>query len=180
VEQQIIRRISVMTAQYDELMAVPDGEDASISVNTALRATATYKSLDDQFKLQDKNFDRQYAQLYYFRLMKLRPVVLQAAKSKWPTVPVVNILNLPEDESEVAVAGTMYKEMALKPSILDEYDKDRVLKHQLGTAALDYCIQYQCAWPRQLTRHCLLPPAQGAPTSHNQTTVWCWKTRARG
>ena len=35
---------------------------------------------------------------------------------------MTKILDLPEDV-EVAVIGTLYKEMKLKPSILDEYNK---------------------------------------------------------
>ncbi len=45
----------------------------------------------------------------------------------------MHILAVPE-EGEVAVAGTLYKEMALKPSILDEYVKDRTMSQQLGRA----------------------------------------------
>ena len=55
-----------------------------------------------------------------------------------PTVPlpppaVVRILGVPE-EGEVAIVGTLYKEMKLKPSILDEYVKDRALSQQLARA----------------------------------------------
>lgn len=45
----------------------------------------------------------------------------------------MRILGVPE-EGEVAVVGTLYKEMGLKPSILDEYTKDRALSQQLGRA----------------------------------------------
>lgn len=38
------------------------------------------------------------------------------------TCAVTKILDLPEGQ-EVAVIGTLYKEMKLKPSILDEYNK---------------------------------------------------------
>jgi len=41
---------------------------------------------------------------------------------------VCKILDLPENQ-EVAVVGTVYKEMKLKPSILQEYNKVRRLKH---------------------------------------------------
>lgn len=44
------------------------------------------------------------------------------------------ILDVPE-EGEVAVVGTLYKDMKLKPSILDEYVKDRSLDQQLGEPA---------------------------------------------
>lgn len=41
------------------------------------------------------------------------------------------VLEVPE-EGEVAIMGTLYKDMKLKPSILDEYVKDRALEAQLG------------------------------------------------
>jgi DNA polymerase delta subunit 2 len=44
---------------------------------------------------------------------------------------VVKILSVGEDQ-DVAVIGTLYKDMRLKPSILDEYAKDPGLKAALG------------------------------------------------
>lgn len=41
------------------------------------------------------------------------------------------ILSVGEDQ-DVAVIGTLYKDMRLKPSILDEYSKDPGLKAALG------------------------------------------------
>ena len=49
---------------------------------------------------------------------------MQCGAQAWPGVPVSKILDLPEGQ-EVAVVGTVYKEMKLKPSILDEYNKAR-------------------------------------------------------
>ena len=37
----------------------------------------------DRFKLQDRNFLRQYAHLYSERLMTMRPKLTEAAKNKW-------------------------------------------------------------------------------------------------
>jgi DNA polymerase delta subunit OB-fold domain len=48
---------------------------------------------------------------------------------------VAKILNLPEGQ-EVAVVGTLYKEMKLKPSILDAYVKERGLAGHVGAARL--------------------------------------------
>lgn len=44
---------------------------------------------------------------------------------------VSKILSVGEDQ-DVAVIGTLYKDMRLKPSILDEYSKDPGLKAALG------------------------------------------------
>lgn len=97
------------------------------------RSAAEYTSLDARYHLNlaARNYDRQYAQLYFYRLVQMRPVLEQAAKSKWPGLPVVRVLDIPE-EGQVVVIGTLYKEMALKPSILDEYTKERALAEQLG------------------------------------------------
>jgi DNA polymerase delta subunit 2 len=44
---------------------------------------------------------------------------------------VAKILSVGEDQ-EVAVIGTLYKDMKLKPSILDEYAKQPGFKQALG------------------------------------------------
>ena len=41
---------------------------------------------------------------------------------------VLEVGDLPEGQ-EVVVVGTAYKEMKLKPSIMDEYAKDRWVNH---------------------------------------------------
>ena len=114
-------------------MVAPAGNDVSAAVPTIQRADAEYKSLDERYHLSQaaRNYDRQYAQLYFYRLVQMRPVLEQAAKSKWPGVPIVRVLDIPE-QGEVVAIGTLYKEMALKPSILDEYTKERALADQLG------------------------------------------------
>lgn len=51
-------------------------------------------------------------------------MVLAAAKAQWPELSssYVRIVDIPEDK-DVFLVGTMYKEMGLKPSILNEYTK---------------------------------------------------------
>lgn len=122
-----------LKAGFDELLAAPAGDDAAAPTATLVRASAAYESRDDRFLLKSKDYDRQYAQLYFYRLQQMRGAVEAAARRAWPGVPVVRILSVPE-EGEVAVVGTLYKEMKLKPSILDEYVKDRALSAQLGRA----------------------------------------------
>lgn len=90
---------------------------------------------DDRFKLQKRDYDRQFSQLYFYRLAQLRPRVIEAAKQTWPGVEYVRVLDVPE-EQEVFIVGTLFKEMSLKPSILDEYTKD-VAPHVGGTTFTD-------------------------------------------
>eukprot|EP00891_Asterochloris_glomerata_P002214 jgi/Astpho2/2214/e_gw1.00040.61.1_t len=87
----------------------------------------------ERFKLNHRVYDRQYAQIYFQRLMMLKPKLLQQVKKLWPGVAVCGILNLPEND-DVAVLGTVYKDMKLKPSILDEYVKDRGAAQLVGHA----------------------------------------------
>ena len=68
--------------------------------------------------------DRQFAQLYFTRLAALRPVVIASSQATWPDLAssYVRIVDIPEDK-DVYLVGTMYKDMGLKPSILNEYSK---------------------------------------------------------
>ena len=86
---------------------------------------------DGRFKVQKRDYERQYAQLYFSRLVTLRPHVVKAATAAWPNVPCVRVLDVPEGKV-VCIVGTLFKEMAMKPSILDEYTKD-VGAHVGGT-----------------------------------------------
>ena len=82
-------------------------------------------TLDGKAASTDYN-DRQFAQLYFTRLSALRPLVAAAAARRWPDLAqsYVRIVDIPEDR-DVFLVGTVYKEMGLKPSILDEYNKKR-------------------------------------------------------
>jgi DNA polymerase delta subunit 2 len=53
--------------------------------------------------------------------------------------PVAKILEL-EEGKEVAVVGTVYKQMKLKPSILDEYTKERGARGALAPAT-NFCSE---------------------------------------
>ncbi|KXZ42854.1 POLD2 protein [Gonium pectorale] len=92
--------------------------------------------VDERFRAAKRTYERQYAQLYFSRLMLLKSVMRARVEQLWPGVPVCSILEVQESR-EVAVIGTVYKNMKLKPSILDEYTKDRGLKAALG--ATNFC-----------------------------------------
>lgn len=98
---------------------------------TIPRATCQYTLKDGNFLITKRSFERQYAQLYFSRLMLLQPLMVQQVQQAWPNTQVSKILSVGEDQ-DVAVIGTLYKDMRLKPSILDEYAKDPGLKAALG------------------------------------------------
>mmetsp|Transcript_17021 Transcript_17021/g.50801 ORF Transcript_17021/g.50801 Transcript_17021/m.50801 type:complete len:486 (+) Transcript_17021:287-1744(+) len=99
--------------------APPDDLSGSPQIQ---RATADYV-MDSRFRVKDKSYG-QYAQSYFVRLALMRPILKARAQRDFPGLPVEGILNLPEAK-ECVVIGTAYKEMKLKPNILDEYVKER-------------------------------------------------------
>lgn len=69
--------------KYDDLLSNPTTE-AQIPGHT--RITAAYKAKGDRFKLATQAFDRQYAHIYFQRLMLMKPHLLAKARQKWPGV----------------------------------------------------------------------------------------------
>lgn len=84
------------------------------------------------FKGQPKNFDKQYAAIYFTRLRALKQTVLDAAarelagrmQNGGEAAPKMcgRVLDIVPDRLCV-IAGTIYKEMKLKPCIIEEYNK---------------------------------------------------------
>ncbi|GLI67880.1 hypothetical protein VaNZ11_012170 [Volvox africanus] len=122
-----------LTARYDELLAPVTSKDNDPNF---YRASAIYTNLDERFCAAKRTYERQYAQLYFSRLMLLKEIMRGRVQQLWPGIPVCSILEV-QESMEVAVIGTIYKNMKLKPSILDEYSKDRGLKAALG--ASNFC-----------------------------------------
>jgi len=86
-------------------------------------------------KDESKNFSKQYAAIYFTRLTALKQTVLDVAAAALPRFAhltggataaapklCTRILDMTAD-SYCVLAGTLYKDMKLKPSILEEYSK---------------------------------------------------------
>ena len=76
-----------------------------------------------------KSFTQQFSHIYYARLHLLRPCLMEQAQSYIATVSTQpkprlckNVLDIHKGELCILI-GTLYKDMKLKPSILDEYTK---------------------------------------------------------
>ncbi|KAI5056668.1 hypothetical protein GOP47_0028486 [Adiantum capillus-veneris] len=92
---------------------------------TVPRKQALYTPKDEVFDLRSQKYKgQQYSHLYYCRLHKFRGVLTSLAQQQYPNAPIRNILGL-EEGVDCIVIGTLYKQMQLKPSILDEYAKER-------------------------------------------------------
>ncbi|KDD74638.1 hypothetical protein H632_c1165p0, partial [Helicosporidium sp. ATCC 50920] len=118
---------------HEELLTAFPTSELPVPAPALQRCLASYESRDAPFFRSGHNYEMQYAQLYFFRLQLMRPRAVAAASRLWPGTPILSVMSAPE-EGEVAVAGTLYKEQRLKPTILDEYLEDDVVQSSLGRA----------------------------------------------
>ncbi|XP_031494829.1 DNA polymerase delta small subunit [Nymphaea colorata] len=103
----------------------PMEADGELPTATLQRKQAIYKSKDEGFLLGAPTYKgQQYSQLYFARLHVLRELLRSLAKKWKPHLSVQNILGL-EEGKDCIIIGTLYKQMKLKPSVLDEYSKER-------------------------------------------------------
>ena len=89
------------------------------------RSSAGYEETSGRFRMKagERNFSLQYSHVYNKRLLQMRRAASDAAKRRWGEgahAYVDKIIDLPE-QTEVVVVGTLYKDMKLKPSTLDQY-----------------------------------------------------------
>ncbi|CAG8442216.1 24166_t:CDS:10 [Gigaspora rosea] len=86
-------------------------------------------TLNDELLIKEKIF-RQYANLYYVRLLGLRASVLNAAQKKWESILKPNTADTVNKILDIkfgvtcCIIGTVYMEMRLKPNILDDVTKE--------------------------------------------------------
>ncbi|KAM7263626.1 hypothetical protein ACFE04_001309 [Oxalis oulophora] len=95
------------------------------SEKTVERKQANYHSLDKAFQISKETYrGQQYSQIYFARLHFMRTLLYSLVSNWKPNLPVCTILGL-EEGKECIIVGTLYKHMKLKPSVLDEYSKER-------------------------------------------------------
>ncbi|KAJ0984786.1 hypothetical protein J5N97_003142 [Dioscorea zingiberensis] len=101
-------------------MEMEDGEPKLVE-----RKQALYRCLDERFVIRGERYrGQQYSQIYFTRLHHMRNILRPLVPNWKPHLPVQTVLGL-EEGKECIVVGTIYKHMKLKPSILDEYSKER-------------------------------------------------------
>ncbi|XP_074586461.1 DNA polymerase delta small subunit isoform X2 [Curcuma longa] len=89
------------------------------------RKQAIYNNLDERFEMHKEKYKgQQYSHIYFTRLHHMRNLLYSLVPNWKPNLPVKTILGL-EEGKECIIVGTIYKHMKLKPSILDEYSKER-------------------------------------------------------
>ncbi|KAG1673299.1 hypothetical protein FOA52_002579 [Chlamydomonas sp. UWO 241] len=137
-------------AKFDAMLGGPDtsaGEDQDASFD---RVASTYVCHDKKFLVPQRTYDRQYAQLYYARFQLMTPPLKEVAAEKWPGVAFAKVLDVGNDKPEseqparLIVVGTIFKDQKLKPTVLDEYMKDRGMRAALDATTFcsddDICI----------------------------------------
>ncbi|KAK0665580.1 DNA polymerase alpha/epsilon subunit B-domain-containing protein [Cercophora samala] len=96
------------------------------------RVPSSYKSLDTFALPKARQYQQQFADIYFLRLTKIKPAVEQIAHEAWDDTvlggenakKVERVLDVRQGEL-CWVAGTVYMDMPLKPSILEDVSKDR-------------------------------------------------------
>ncbi|KAK4056175.1 DNA polymerase delta small subunit Cdc1 [Microbotryomycetes sp. JL221] len=89
-----------------------------------------------QVDSQDKQFSKQYANLYWLRLVVQRNIVLQRAQSRWKHVTagpkheaptfVKRMLDVQQGQL-CFIIGTLYMDMPLKPNVLEDLARDHYI-----------------------------------------------------
>ncbi|RHN47965.1 putative DNA-directed DNA polymerase [Medicago truncatula] len=89
------------------------------------RMQCSYESLDESFEIGKEMYrGQQYSQIYFARLHLMRTLLYSLVPHWKPNTPVCTVLGL-EEGKECVIVGTLFKNMKLKPCILDEYSKQR-------------------------------------------------------
>ncbi|KAI1332031.1 DNA polymerase alpha/epsilon subunit B-domain-containing protein [Xylariaceae sp. FL0255] len=98
-----------------------------------LERTASCYAPLHSFRLdKQKSYQQQFADMYFLRLTKIKPIVEQRALEAWegtiigdePAKKVERVLDIRQGEL-CWVSGTVYMDMSLKPNILEDVSKDR-------------------------------------------------------
>lgn len=79
-----------------------------------------------RFVIKTKNFKQQYAHIYISRMTLLHPVIAHVAQEKCNELNCAilpKIIDLKTGETRI-LAGTLYKDMPMKPCILDEITEE--------------------------------------------------------
>jgi DNA polymerase delta subunit 2 len=105
-------------------MEVSGAGAAPAAAGRVRRATAAYEAQHARFVLAGKGglaFSRQYSHMYLKRLLALRGGLQAQARKQWPDAALTDKVISLQTGKRTVVIGTLYKEQALKPSVMDEF-----------------------------------------------------------
>ncbi|KAL2118381.1 hypothetical protein VTJ04DRAFT_8041 [Mycothermus thermophilus] len=102
------------------------------AAQTLERIESNYHPLHTFALPKERNYHQQFADIYFLRLAKVKPVVEEIASAAWEdtvvggetATKVDRVLDVRQGQL-CWVAGTVYMEMPLKPSVLEDISNDR-------------------------------------------------------
>ena len=79
------KELDLKTTQLkaEVLLSEPSTHEGLEDEERIERATCSYSNESERFLLQERNFSRQYAQIYSVRIMAMRKKLAAAARRKW-------------------------------------------------------------------------------------------------
>jgi len=120
-----------MTVDSDCLLSNP--LSASVRAEVRLnRSTANYENKSQKYRMDNREYNKQYNLTYSKRLEMLRPMIVQEAKNKHgKDIQVITLSDMREDddkarEEDILIVGTLFKQQENYPSILKEFSEDQV------------------------------------------------------
>lgn len=77
-----------------------------------------YEAKNQRFVVRQRDYNRQYAQMYFSRLSLMAGRVGEQVAAKWPGVPLVKVLEVQKSQSQqVAVMGTLFKVRLIRSGV---------------------------------------------------------------
>ncbi|KAM3571891.1 hypothetical protein VYU27_006104, partial [Nannochloropsis oceanica] len=137
--------IRITTAMLDNILR--NGEENPSAVGQEdegeqklQRVRLSYTPTFQRFRAKTRTFTQQYSHMYTNRLRLMRPMLEASAQAKWGTggmAPTLckKVIDLVDGAGTVMVVGTLFKDMPLRPSLLDEYRDEAALQGALQPAA---------------------------------------------
>lgn len=112
-----------------EWLRLTDPSDTAHQVPS--RAPSSYKPLDSFALEKQRSYKQQFGDMYFLRLTKIKPAVDEVAAASWSDTVIAGetakrvprVLDVRQGEL-CWVTGTVYMDMSLKPSILEDVSKD--------------------------------------------------------
>lgn len=86
------------------------------------------------------DFEKQYASVYFVRLEALRGAIMESARTRWvetciiPETQIVgHVKSYKAVEGDIVLVGVLFKEMSLKPSVLEDIQNNLRISDQFMT-----------------------------------------------
>lgn len=122
---------STSAAKIHDFRRSPSGV---VSREAPAERVQTSHNASSRFVLKEKTYQQQFSDMYFLRLAKLKPAVESIAASDWDDIKmngeearkVERVLDVRQGEL-CWISGTIYMDMPLKPSVLEDITKDHFI-----------------------------------------------------